>query len=104
LRPKFRQIRPIVDLLSPDLSAICFRDQWVASGGVSSSVATITRSTCSTVIDGGRPGRSSSISPSSRRATKRPRHLPTVAGCTPSSAATWVFGVPSAQASTILQR
>jgi hypothetical protein len=42
LRPKFRQIRPIVDLLSPDRSAICFRDQWVASGGVSSSVATIT--------------------------------------------------------------
>jgi hypothetical protein len=45
LRPKFRQIRPIVDLLSPDLSAICLRDQWVASGGVSSRVATITPST-----------------------------------------------------------
>src|SRR5215213_9994399 len=104
LRPKVRQIRPIVDLLSPDLSAICLRDQWVASVGVSSSVATTTASTCSTVIDGGRPGRSSSISPSSRRATKRPRHLPTVAGCTPRSAATCVFGAPSAHASTILER
>jgi hypothetical protein len=40
-------------LLSPTLSAIDFRDQWVASRGVSSSVATTTRSTCSTVIDGG---------------------------------------------------
>jgi hypothetical protein len=45
LRPKVRQIRPIVDLLSPDLSAICLRDQWVASVGVSSSVATTTAST-----------------------------------------------------------
>jgi hypothetical protein len=45
LRPKVRQIRPILDVLSPDLSAICLRDQWVASRGVSSSVATITPST-----------------------------------------------------------
>jgi hypothetical protein len=45
LEPTVRQIRPIVDLLSPDLSASCLRDQWVASGGVSSSVARITRST-----------------------------------------------------------
>jgi hypothetical protein len=104
LRPKARQIRPIVDLLSPDLSAICFRDQWVAFRGVSSRVATTTASTRSTVIDGGRPGRSSSISPSSRRLINRLRHLETVSGCTPRSAATCVFGVPSAHASTILHR
>src|SRR5215208_4334856 len=104
LSPNRRQIRPIVDLLNPDRSAICLRDQWVASLGVSSSVATTTCSTCSTVIDGGRPGRGSSTSPSSRRCTNRPRHLPTVAGCTPNSAATCLFGVPSAHASTILQR
>src|SRR5512132_993910 len=104
LSPNRRQIRPIVDLLNPDRSAIEFRDQWVASLGVSSSVATTTCSTCSTVIDGGRPGRGSSTSPSSRRCTNRPRHLPTVAGCTPNSAATCLFGVPSAHASTILQR
>ncbi len=104
LSPNARQIRPIVDVLSPDLSAICLRDQWVAWLGVSSSVATTTASTCSTAIDGGRPGRSSSISPFSRRLLNRLRHLETVSGCTPSAAATWVLGVPSAQASTILQR
>jgi len=91
-------------LLSPDLSAIDFRDQWVASLGVSSSVATTTASTRSTVIDDGRPGRSSSTSPPGRRATNRPRQMPTVEGCTPSAAATCLFGVPSAHASTILQR
>jgi hypothetical protein len=45
VRPKVRPIRPIVDLLSPDLSALCVRDQWVASVVVSYSVATITRTT-----------------------------------------------------------
>src|SRR6266536_2654643 len=104
LSPKARQIRPTVDLLSPDLSAICLRDQWVASLGVSSSVATTTASTRSTVIDGGRPGRSSSSNPSSRRLINRSRHLETVSGCTPIAAATCVLGVPSAQASTILHR
>src|SRR6266568_857371 len=104
LSPKARQIRPIVDLLSPDLAAIDLRDQWVALLGVSSSVATTTASTCSTVIDGGRPGRSSSVSPSSRRLINRLRHLETVSGCTPTAAATCLFGVPSAQASTILHR
>src|SRR6266540_1402769 len=104
LSPNLRQIRPIVDLLSPERAAIDVRDQCVAFPGVSSSVATTTASTCSTVIDGGRPGRSSSGSPSNRRVINRPRHLPTVAGCTPSKAATCVFGVLSAHASTILHR
>ena len=73
------QIRPIVDLLSRDLSAIDARDQCVASFGVSSKIATITSSTCSSVIVSGRPGRSSSASPSSRAVMNRDRHLPTVA-------------------------
>ena len=59
------------------------RDQWVAFAGVYSSVATTTSSTWAAVIVGGRPGRGSSISPSSRWATKRPRHLPTVAAARP---------------------
>jgi hypothetical protein len=61
--PKSRQIRPIVERLNPVRAAIDARDQCVALRGVSSSVATITCSTCSTEIDGGRPGRSPSTSP-----------------------------------------
>ena len=38
MRPDFRQIRPIVDLLSPARSAIEDRDQCVASCGISSTV------------------------------------------------------------------
>jgi hypothetical protein len=98
------QIRPTVDLLSPDRLAIDARDQWVASGGVSSSVATITASTCSSVILRGAPGRGSSTSPSNRRATNRDRHLPTVGSDTPSSAATCLLVAPVAQASTIRHR
>jgi hypothetical protein len=45
LRPKSRQIRPIVDLLSPDFFAIDVRDQWVAFFGLDSDVATTTSST-----------------------------------------------------------
>ncbi len=98
------QTRPTVDLLSPDLLAIDARDQWVASFGVSSSVSTTMASTCSSVTDTGRPGRSSSPRPSSRRSMNRARHLPTVAGVTPSLAATCLLSVPSAHASTILAR
>lgn len=70
LSPKSRQIRPIVDLLSPLRLAIEARDQRVAFFGVSSSVAT-TSSTWSKVIVGGRPGRCSSINPSSRDVRNR---------------------------------
>jgi hypothetical protein len=45
LSPKSRQIRPIVERLSPDRSAIDARDQCVAFGGLCSSVAVITCST-----------------------------------------------------------
>ena len=46
--------------------------------GCSSSVLTITRSTSSSLIERGLPGRGSSCSPSSAAATNRPRHFPTV--------------------------
>jgi hypothetical protein len=98
------QIRPTVDLLSPDRLAIDARDQCVASLGVSSRVATTTASTCSSVIVRGAPGRGSSTSPSSRRVTNRDRHLPTVGSDTPSSAATCLLVAPVAHASTIRQR
>ena len=78
LRRNAFQIRTTVDLLSPDRLAIDARDQWVASVGVSSRVATTTASTCSSLILLGAPGRGSSTSPSSRRVTNRDRHLPTV--------------------------
>jgi hypothetical protein len=99
-----RQIRPIVDLLSPLRAAIEARDQCVASAGSSSSVAVMTCSTLSSRIDGGRPGRGSSHSPSSRCAANRRRHLLTVIGSTRRSAATCLFEAPPAQASTILAR
>ena len=102
--PKSRQIRPTVDLESPDRRAIDARDQCVALVGVCSSVATITSSTWSRVTDGGRPGRSSSASPSSRLAKNRRRHLPTVSSWVPSLAATSRLASPSAHASTIFDR
>ena len=64
----------------------------------------ITFSTCSSVIVRGRPGRGSSLSPSSRSSRNRDRHLPAVAREIPSSAATALTGRPSAQASTIRDR
>src|SRR6266853_3152863 len=97
-------MRPIVDFDSPDLAAIDMRDQWVASFGVSSSVATTTASTWSMVIDAGLPGRSSSSSPSRRAATNLARHLPTVTGAHRRSAATSLLLKPCAHASTILHR
>jgi hypothetical protein len=76
----------------------------VASRGVSSSVAVTTASTWSSRIDGGRPGRGSSTSPSSRRSWNRVRHFATVCSRTRNCAATRVFDDPSAQASTIFDR
>src|SRR5260370_17275156 len=89
-------MRPIVDFDSPDLAAIEVRDQWVASLGVSSSVATTTASTWSMLIDAGLPGRSSSTSPSRRAATNLARHLPTVTRAHRSCAATFFLLNPSA--------
>jgi hypothetical protein len=67
LRPKARQIRLIALWLSPVAAAIDRVDQWVASGGCSASVVTITRSTSSSPIERGRPGPGSSCSPSRPR-------------------------------------
>src|SRR4051794_3134346 len=104
LSPKSRQIRPTEERLNPDRAAIEARDQWVASVGVCSRVATITSSTLSSVIDAFRPGRSSSTKLSKRLATNRVLHLVTVVGCTRSSTAMSLLDIPSAQANTILDR
>src|SRR3982074_2096491 len=97
-------MRPTVDFDSPDLAAIEVRDQWVASLGASSSVATTTASTWSMPIDAGLPGRSSSTSPSRRAPTTPARHLPTVTGAHRSCAATSLLLKPCAHANTILHR
>jgi hypothetical protein len=104
LSPKARQIRTMAVWLMPVARAISRVDQWVASVGVSSSVLVITASTCSSVIVRGAPGRGSSTSPSRRRVANRPRHLPTVAACTPNRLPASTFDKPSAQANTIRQR
>ena len=80
------------------------RDQCVASVGVRSKVDTTTCSICASVIFRGAPGRGSSESPSNRDSTNRRRHVPTVCGHTPNSAATCLFAFPSAQPSTIRLR
>ena len=105
LEPERRQIREIADCDIPVAAAIDRVDQCVSSPGPRSSrVLVITSSTCSSVIFRGAPGRGSSPRPSSREARNRPRHLRTVSRDTFSSAATAVTDLPSAQASTILDR
>ena len=58
--PNARQIRLTALWLIPVAAAIDLVDQCVASLGCSSSVFTITRSTCSSLIERGFPGRGSS--------------------------------------------
>jgi hypothetical protein len=70
------QIRPMLERDSPLRSAIFARDQCVAFAGVDSRVATTTSSTCSAVIDDGRPGRGSSASPSRRARRTGPATCP----------------------------
>jgi len=104
-RPNARQIREIAVWFRPVAFAIDRVDQCVSrSGGLSSSVFTITSSTRSLVIFRGCPGRGSSARPSSPLATNRARHLPTICGVTPNRPATSLFAVPSAHASTIFDR
>ena len=69
--PNARQIRDTAVCVSPTSLAIDRVDQCVASFGVLSSVLVITASTCSSVIVRGRPGRGSSVSPSSRCSANR---------------------------------
>ena len=99
-----RQMRLTALCDSPVAAAIERVDQCVAARGVSSSVRRITSSTCSSETRRGAPGRGSSNSPSSPSATNRRRHLPTVAACTPNSAATAPLLSPSAQRNTIRAR
>ena len=101
---KARQIRLTALWLIPVAAAIERVDQCVAFAGCSSSVFTITRSTSSSLIERGLPGRGSSCSPSKPRRANRPRHLPTVEPVQPNSAAISVLDRPSAAASTIRQR
>jgi hypothetical protein len=105
LRPNARQIRETAVWLSPTARAIDRVDQCVSLfAGASSRVFTITASTCSSVIFRAAPGRGSSDRPASRSCTNRPRHLVTVCGQIPNTAATSLLVAPSAQASTILAR
>src|SRR5882757_6190500 len=103
-RPNVRQIRDTVDCDIPVALAIDRLDQWVALRGLDSSVSTITRSTSASVTVRGRPGRASSYRPSTRWATNRDRHVPTVGSDTPNSRDTSLLDRPSAQASTIRAR
>jgi hypothetical protein len=73
-------------------------------GGFCSRVAVITRSTCSSVIVRGAPGRGSSVNPSTRSRTNRDRHLRTVSRDTAKLAATSVFDRPCAHSNTIRDR
>ena len=85
--PNACQIRITASGVIPTSRAIDRVDQCVASLGADSSVVITTRSTCSSVIVLGRPGRGSSNSPSSRLAANRLRHFVTVGREMPSSAA-----------------
>ena len=62
------------------------------------------RSTCSSVIVRGAPGRGSSNKPATRWAMKRRRQRPTVRRVTRASIATTVSGFPVVHASTIRAR
>jgi hypothetical protein len=64
----------------------------------------ITRSTCSSVIFRGAPGRGSSVNPSGRSRTNRNRHLRTVSRDTARLAAISVFDRPCAHSNTIRDR
>ena len=102
LRPNARQIRETADWDMPCDLAIDRVDQCVSPpAGACSSVAVMTCSTCSSLMSRGRPGRGSSVSPSSRLSRNRPRHFDTVSRETPSSAATPPIVPPSAQARMI---
>ena len=91
-RPNARQIRETAVCESPTSPAIDRVDQCVASFGVGLQRATITSSTCASLIVRGRPGRGSSTSPS-KRSPDKPRRATcrTVAASTPRRAATRVL-------------
>ena len=102
--PKARQIRETADCDNPSSAANERVDQCVASAGVVSNVRVITASTCSSDTVRGRPGRGSSVNPSSRSATNRDRHFRALLTSMSSLAAIAVLPSPSAAASTIRER
>ena len=83
-----RQMRLTVAALKPHALAIERVLQCVASRGSDSRVLTTTRSTSSSPIVRGAPGRGSSSKPSQPAPRNRRRHLPTVARVVPSWSAT----------------
>jgi hypothetical protein len=101
---KAPQMRRIVEADSPVWAASERVDQWVASRGLSSRVAMITRSMSASVTVRGAPGRGSSRSPATPSSTKRRRRLPTVWGVTPTRSATARLLRPSLEISTIRDR
>ena len=93
------------DGVMPVAAAIERTLQCVASRGVDSSVLTTTASTWSSVIRRGAPLRGSSNNAlTTPSATKRDRHLPTVALVSRSSRATWLLEQPSLHRNTISAR
>src|SRR5438445_1045531 len=103
-RAKARQIRLTAVWLRPLVRAIDRVLQCVASRGVDSNVIVTTRSTSSSEIRRGAPGRGSSSSPSSRRRRNRRRHSRAVAQLISWSWATWRMGWASALAKAIRAR
>ena len=99
------QIRTTADWLSPTTLARDRVLQCVAFSGAASSVVMTARSTCSSVIVRGAPGRGSSSNPSGPRSANRRRQIATVGRLTPRAMATPPFVAPgSAQASTMRAR
>src|SRR5215471_18228469 len=103
-KAKARQIRFTLLRLSPLALAIDRVLQCVASRGIVSNVIVNTRSTSRSLNRRPVPGRGSSSHPSSRLATKRRRHLPTVCGATFSSPLIRWLLLPVAHSSTIRDR
>ncbi len=99
-----RQMRWTASLDRPASSPMERTDHWVSSLGLVLSVLYTTSATCSSLIDRGAPGRSSSCRPVSLFFRKRWRHFPTVARVTPTAAATASLGQPSAASRTISAR
>ena len=96
--------RPTVLLETPQRSDIERTVQWVAFGGGDRSAALMTSATRSSSWVRGRPGRSSSCSPSKPRSRKRLRHLPTVGRLSPRRRAMEALDSPWAPARTICAR
>ena len=97
-------MRLTVAALSPHTLAIERVLQCVAPAGIVSKVCTTTRSTSSSPIVRGAPGRGSSSKPSQPSRRNRRRHLPTVPRVVPSSPATFRSPLPAAVSSTIFAR